>query len=328
MARLYHGASSLRIQVTDSDLPQDCEWMKRDGYTEMYGLPFHRKVTKRLDLLDDMQGGFTWTTKRPGGFTDEHRAILDGHSIDLTTIMRYRISKLNCESLLQAYLGHDAGSRVCSGDICRGEGLVIRSVVWFSDIRGFTHMSCHSSRRQVIDVINGVFEATHASVQAQGGQILKFMGDGIMAIFSDSSHGFQRDSLSAKERAELDTSHGALLCQRAQKAACDLQQRLSQLQQEREAQGLHGASVGIGLHYGDVSYGNVGATDRLDFTVIGRAVNLASRIEGLCSKLQARVLASQQFVDLLGSNNVAWKNRGEFELKGIGDPVSVYELCD
>ncbi|KAL7570980.1 hypothetical protein ACA910_002604 [Epithemia clementina (nom. ined.)] len=327
MVQLYQGASSIRIKATDPNLPKDCIWMIEEVYTELYGLSFNsNRSNKRKGLEDNRQGGFTWTTKRPGGFSDDHIAIFDGHILDVVSVVRYRISKGNCESLLRAYLGPNAGSRVNAGDIRRGEGLVIRSVVWFSDIRGFTRMSCHLTRTEVIDVINGVFEASNTVIQNHGGQILKFMGDGVMAIFSDVNHGFKRGSMTASQKTDLDESHGAILCHRAQKAACELHERLGQLRKEREAKGLHGVSIGIGLHYGDVSYGNVGAADRLDFTVIGKAVNLASGIENLCSKLGANVLASAQFVELLAMSE-CWKKRGDYEMKGIDEPVCVYEFC-
>ena len=202
---------------------------------------------------------------------------------------------------------------------------MIRSVIWFSDIRGFTKMSNELERTAVVDLINGVFDVTASVIRKHKGQTLKFMSDGLMAIFSSATTSFQRSSLTKDEKRELDEQEGAQLCQAARMAAAEVQCQLAQLRRERQQERLRGASVGIGLHYGDVSYGNVGAAERLDFTVLGSAVNLASRTESLCSKLGAQVLCTQEFFELDG-NIDAWESRGEHQVKGVAKPVHVFEL--
>ena len=186
-------------------------------------------------------------------------------------------------------------------------------------------MSNELERTAVVDLINGVFDVTASVIRKHKGQTLKFMGDGLMAIFSSATTSFQRSSLTMEEKRELDEQEAAQLCQAARMAAAEVQCQLAQLRRERQQQGLRGASVGIGLHYGDVSYGNVGAAERLDFTVLGSAVNLASRTESLCSKLGAQVLCTREFVELDG-NLDAWESRGEHQVKGVAEPVHVYEL--
>lgn len=330
------GAKFVRIKSTDEFIPEDCDWMLKENYTELYGLPannssgsFNVQSTSKKALshaaLGELEGGFTWSTKAEGGFTDAQIKVLDKTLAALCTVLRLYLMKHNSVFLLQTYLGEDAGIRVHRGEIDRGEGLTIRSAIWFSDVRGFTQMSGELDRSELVDLINGVFEVTQNVVKKHKGQVLKFMGDGCMAIFSSSSTSFQRDSFTMGQKRELDDDHGSKVCQRARLAAAEVQDALETLKRERETKGLRGASVGVGLHYGDISYGNVGSPSRLDFTVLGPHVNLASRTESLCGKLGAKVLATEDFVKLDGEVG-AWTSRGNHEVKGVADPVPIFEL--
>jgi adenylate cyclase len=319
IVQMRAGAEFVRIRATDDDLPPDCQWMIDENYTELYGLPASKKGNETA-----LQGGFTWATKSPNGFTEDHIEFLRKSLLSLSTVVRLRIAHTTSKALLMAYLGEDAGARVHSGEIQRGDGLTIRSVIWFSDIRGFTQMSGELNRDEILPIINGVFEITDEIVRKHNGQVLKYMGDGCMAIFSQAS--FHRESLSENQKRDVDDEYGAKLCHRAMLAAAQVQERLASLKQEREEKGLRGVSVGIGLHYGDCVYGNVGSPSRLDFTVIGPHVNLASRIESLCSKLHVDILASENFKKLSGGCPVAWTSHGEHQVKGVPQPVGVYEL--
>jgi adenylate cyclase len=177
---------------------------------------------------------------------------------------------------------------------------------------------------ELVDLVNSVMEVTADVIRDHKGQTLKFMGDGLMAIFSALGSSFQRSSFSENEKRETDRE-AACMCRRARMAAVEVQKRLAALKEEREQKGLRGASVGVGLHYGNVSYGNVGAPERLDFTVLGPHVNLAARTESLCSKLGAKVLCTADFFDLDGDVDV-WSSRGAHVVKGVVDPVQIYEL--
>ena len=333
---LMRGAPFVKILVHEEDRPADCDWMVEEGFTELYGLPAGQQYHEhgRSELHDNhgghhdaLRSGFTWSTRRPGGFTDAHLHVLQQSRTALVAAMRLHVARMNAQSLLQTYLGEDAGARVYRGDIERGEGLTVRAAIWFSDVRGFTAMSARLSRSELVDLLNGVFEVTQRVIRKYQGQVLKFMGDGCMAIFSNETVGFRRTSFSDLQKDDLDAEQGPLVCRRARLAAADLEIELSKLREEREGQGLPAASVGVGLHYGDVVYGNVGATDRLDFTVLGPSVNLASRTESLCSTLGAKVLATRDFVHLDG-NVEAWKERGEHQVKGVENPVPVFELVE
>ena len=320
MIQLIKGAPFVRIKVTDEVLPDDVAFMKEDGYTDLYGLS-----TPNTGRDGKLEGGFTWATKAPGGFTDDHIEIIRATLLSLATVVRFQISNFKCRTLLSIYLGEDAGSRVYGGEIGRGEGVVIRSVIWFSDIRNYTKMCGELSRKEMIALINGVFEVTADVIREHKGQVLKFMGDGLMVIFSTGAKSFQRSSLTADEKRDVD-GRAAVVCRNARLAARTLQTRLAALRRERESEGLRGASVGVGLHYGDVSYGNVGAKERLDFTVLGPHVNLASRTESLCSKLGAQVLCTSDFAkfDVEGGN--CWTSHGEHTVKGVAEPVDIFKL--
>jgi adenylate cyclase len=201
----------------------------------------------------------------------------------------------------------------------------VRSVVWFSDVRGFTSLSCRLEREHVIGLINDVFEVTETVLKKHGGQILKFMGDGVLAVFTEPDGEDHEGSTS--DRCMRDSlTLGTPVCGKAKAAAAEFQKKLKEMSDKRVAHESPGAEVGIGLHYGDCSYGNVGAESRLDFTVIGPSVNLASRVEGLCSKLGASVLATEEFVQRDLGRRSGWTFRGKHSLKGVMGETPIYEL--
>lgn len=317
---------------------------EEEGFTDLYGRPvFYQKNF----LL-----GITWSTRRPDGFTSEHIRFFDATMPMIAATLHLLVQQLISYSLLRAYLGSDPGRRVFRGSVTRGSGLTAKGVVWFSDVRNFTHYSSHHPRDDVLALVNRVFEATNDCIVRHGGEVLKFMGDGTLGLFTHCtlrSIEEQKDcndsatAAAAANFANPSAASAAELCRRAGLAALELQQvALPALNRERVAAGLDPVRIGIGLHYGDCSYGNVGAHNRLDFTVIGPAVNLAARVEGLCSSLGARILATGAVrfwddVDESDSDEEGkasdiyiegdrWRHRGQHPVKGVPEPVEVYEL--
>jgi adenylate cyclase len=210
-------------------------------------------------------------------------------------------------SLLGAYLGDDAGRRVHSGAVERGSVESIRAVLWFADMRGFTKLADSTPGRQVIELLDDVFETLTAPLRLRGGQVLKFMGDGMLAIFP----------LLAETQDET--------CRHAIDAAREAMHALDRVNRARaEADGPI-AEVDLALHIGEVLYGNVGAADRLDFTVIGPAVNEVSRIETLCEPLGRKVLVSAEFAAAAGSCN-GLRPLGDHRLRGVREPRAIYGL--
>jgi adenylate cyclase len=190
----------------------------------------------------------------------------------------HRPQELACsEDLLEMYLGRDVARRVLAGEINRGSSETIRAVIWLCDLRGFSVMADTMPRDELVDLLNAFFDCMAEPVHKHGGEVLKFLGDGLLAIFNLS------------ERPKTDACHAAY---RAAVAALD---NMAESNARREAIGAAPVRFGLALHVGEVMYGNVGAAGRLDFTVIGAAVNEASRMEKMCKDLDLPLLASETF---------------------------------
>lgn len=332
--QLRHGtADRVRIRIKDGDEPKGMEsYFSGKDFTDAYIMPVHHR---RKFVI-----GLCVATKCRGGWSDDHIEFFEGILPALGSTVQFLVNELVSYSLLCTYLGNDAGTRVYMGSVDRGDAVTVRSVIWFSDIRNYTGLSLQMDRDNVIALVNQVFEITEAAVQAHGGEILKFLGDGWMVSFSEHSATQKRRTtiitenrlpplnkvLEVNANEEEDTGGpGVVLCQQAKAAAIDFQRRIFALRKLRSEKGLPGPHVGVGLHYGDCSYGNVGAPSRFDFTVIGPAVNLCSRVESLCRTLDANVLGTKEFVRLEGDVN-SWDCKGEHTVKGVDKPVSVFEL--
>jgi adenylate cyclase len=210
--------------------------------------------------------------------------------------------------LLATYLGEDAGRRVHAGSIMRGSLDNLRAVLWYADIRGFTAVSDSAPGPVVVELLNDVFEILTAPLRERGGQVLKFIGDGMLAIFP------------FEEADRVET------CRRALDAATEAMRNIEALNAAREARGAPLASVDLALHLGDALYGNVGAIDRLDFTVIGPAINEAARIEALCEPLGRAVLVSAEFVDGMRAADPRLTSLGRHALRGVKERKEIFAL--
>jgi adenylate cyclase len=186
--------------------------------------------------------------------------------------------------LLTAYLGADAGRRVHAGAVERGTVESIRAVLWYADIRTFTAIADTTPGAVVIELLDEIFETLTASLRPRGGEVLKFLGDGMLAIFP------------------FEDATREHVCHRALEAAAEAMRAINRLNAARRDAGKPAAAVDLALHLGEVLYGDVGAVDRLDFTVIGPAVNEAARIEVLCEPLGRNVLVSAEFAAAVGDS--------------------------
>jgi len=253
----------------------------------------------------------TVATKQEGGFSDAQIADLKWVLKLFTLHVERHIALLLAGNVLDTYLGAAAGGRVLRGSIKRGDGEAIRAVIWVSDMRGFTDMADRLGGRDTTAVLNAYFERLVEAVLSHGGEVLKFIGDGLLAVFPYASF----DDESAASRASLDAALEAL----------DNVEELCKAPPEDLAaiDGWRPLHTGIALHEGEVFFGNVGAPDRLDFTVIGRAVNAASRIEALSKTLRYDVLVSEPVADRLEGPLV---DLGEHSLRGLAEKVSIFGL--
>lgn len=241
----------------------------------------------------------SFTTRADGGFSEAHLASLDAIAPRLAARIEIESAYYGTRALLEVYLGRNAARRVSAGAFQRGQGELIDAAIWFSDMRDFTAMSDRSSPSEVVQTLDALFDTLSGPISAQGGEVLKFIGDAVLAIFP-----LEADPKGACRRA-LSAAREALLA----------------LDQSNAAR-VHPVQVGIGLHRGQVMYGNIGARDRLDFTVISSAVNEASRLEGLCKKLGTSLAMSEAFATTADVEGVI--DLGEHELKGVVAPLRVF----
>ncbi len=298
---IFEGAPMVRRRIGAGDGALDFPILadlKVEGVTDYLALPlpFSHGRTNVISIATD----------RPGGFDadeiDRFAELIRPLSLVLETKETGRIA----DTLLETYLGRDAGRRVLSGLVKRGDGTTIAAALWYCDLRGFTRMSEAMPRDEVIAMLNDWFGTMAESVHAHGGQVLKFIGDAMLAIFPIA------DDLD-RDRA----CHTALSAAEAALAGLD------QLNEGRAEAGKPPLDMGLALHMGAVMYGNIGAPDRLDFTVIGPAVNLVSRLEGLTAGLGLRLVASTRFASPCGSR---LRSIGRHALRGIAEPEEVFTL--
>jgi adenylate cyclase len=263
-----------------------------------------------LELDGEPRASLSITTDGPQGFTDAHIVGMEALMPLIAMVVEAREWHRLAESLLEIYLGADAGRQVLSGRIRRGEGTTLAAAIWFCDLRDFTSLSNQLPRDEVIALLNDYFDAMARPVHARGGEILKFIGDAMLAIFPMHD--------------DLDRDHK---CHVALQAAYEAFDALDGLNEIRASAGKPAIRAGIGLHAGSVSYGNIGAaignSARLDFTAIGPAVNLASRIQALCRPLKRQLLASKTFASPCGSMLTPL---GHFDLQGFPEPQEIYGL--
>lgn len=249
----------------------------------------------------------TWTTRRPGGFDREDIANLDAIAQTFARIAEAYALRRTATILLDTYLGKQSGARVMSGQIRRGHSETMHGVVWLSDMRGFTRRADSLAPEMLLDLLNRYFDCQVAPIVEHGGEVLKFMGDGLLAIFP----------------AEDSGASAARACREALQAVKEVEQRFAALNVELVEKGGEALHYGIALHVGAFLYGNIGGGGRLDFTCIGPAINLAARLEKLTGRLQRSLVVSRDFA----AHDLGQFTRlGEFELPGFGLPQEVFGL--
>jgi len=241
---------------------------------------------------------------RPSGFTEAEMAAL--RTILPLAAMRVEVESLRTSmtSLLSVYLGPNAASRVLRGAFRRGTGETLDAAIWFSDLRNFTTLSDHHAPETVVAVLDAHFEVVGAAVEAHGGEILKFIGDAVLAIFPCSDGG------------------PAAACRRALGAARSCLEAMEAARRGPSVEGRPHLEAGIALHLGEVMYGNIGSANRLDFTVIGAAVNVASRTESMCKTLGVPLVLTDAVAQHLDPAELV--GLGVHPLRGVSSPVELF----
>lgn len=297
---IHRGAEEVRqrLDVDESDLEFDIWKEARSaGMTDYVALPL-RHSTGEVNVL-------SFSTRRPTGFGEAEIERMK----DLLPLIAIRLELMNSyyatTSLLTTYLGEAAARRVLAGTIHRAEGESLQAAIYFCDLRGFTRLSDRLEGEEIIELLDDYFDCMIDPIRAAGGEVLKFIGDGMLAIFP------------------MDENSCRPACEAALNAAEEGIANLDRLNIAREETGQPPLRAGVGLHAGEVIFGNIGSADRLDFTVIGRAVNEVSRVEALTRTLGPSILLTAEFARLYG-NGRRLRSMGPQNLSGVSEPAEIF----
>ncbi|WP_152048091.1 adenylate/guanylate cyclase domain-containing protein [Aureimonas psammosilenae] len=271
--------------------------LRAQGYTDYVAWPIDHTLGRRHVV--------SFATDRPGGFRDDEVELLRDLLPAFALVSEIRLKNRLARTLLDTYVGPHASAEILAGAITRGSGTTVGAAILICDLRDFTNLSELWPRDDVIDMLNGYFDAMSEPIEKHGGEILKFVGDGLLAIFP------------------LDKPTAAVDLLRA---VAEAQSAMVALNLKHEQLGRPTLGYGIGIHVGDVMYGNIGSKRRLDFTVIGPAVNIAARLEALTKKVKRPVLLSKTFAEMAGCQKTL-ESLGAYPLKGLGEPIEVFAFA-
>jgi adenylate cyclase len=301
------GTDELRRRLdvdTRQDFPVLGE-MKAEGQTDYVAFVHRFGATSTIGAMDCIYS--SWATSEPGGFSVANLAALRQLVPLLALCVKCVSLSRIARTLVEVYLGHDAGERVLSGRISRGVADRINAVIWFSDLRGYTTITDTSPPDEIIPLLNDYAEAVIAAVRTAGGEVLKLIGDGVLAIF------------------RADDAAGACRC--ALRAEAHLRSTLEAVNRRRTMSNRPVTNVYLGLHIGEVFYGNIGSEDRLDFTVVGPAVNEASRIAAMCRSVDRHLVMSSEFAATTPEpERSSLVSVGRYALRGIGRAQELFTL--
>ena len=259
------------------------------GGTDYYGLPLAFAVGNR--------GMIVFVCDGADGFSDAQISGLDSLAAVLAPVVEAHANHQLAAAIATSYLGQRTGQRVLEGQITRGDIETIEAAILFSDIRGWTALNASKPASETLDIANRYFEVISDAVEAHDGEILKFMGDGVLALFPSDGTATGRPGSCRQAIAAAHAAKGIA-------ALADLP-----------------VSFGIGIHYGSVLYGNVGARARIDFTILGQAVNTAARVEACCGRLNEDVLVSQAVAD---ETDGQLRHVSTEPLKGLAEPMALF----
>ncbi|WP_419796570.1 MAG: adenylate/guanylate cyclase domain-containing protein [Terasakiella sp.] len=298
------GAGAIRRPLYDPKCQMDYSVLpdlRDEGFTDYVALP--------LIFSDGRRSAITLASKTAGGFSTEHLTLIYESLPALARIVENYALKHTATVLLETYLGKETGKQVLSGKVKRGDGQIIRAVLWFSDLRQSTTLAETLPRADFLDMLNDYFDCTAGAVLANGGEVLRYIGDAVLAIFPV---GETPDCVQTQQAAQN--------AERAIRSAFD---RLNELNATHEAKNIPILNCGIGIHVGEVMYGNIGTHDRLEFSVIGSSANEAARLESMTKELNVPVVVSNQFCQLHGGD---WQSLGEHNLRGFSHKRELFTL--
>ncbi|WP_299720781.1 adenylate/guanylate cyclase domain-containing protein [Tardiphaga sp.] len=301
LAIVFHEGLEVRCRLDDpaGERFPFFDDMRAEGVTDYIALP--------LSFVDGIIHASSWTTKQPGGFTDAQLNDLKCIVPPLARLIEVINLRRTASTLLNTYVGARAGERILAGQIRRGHTETMQAAIWLSDLRGFTALSDRLPPEQVVEILNLYFDCQVAAILKHGGEVLKFMGDGLLAVFPIG-----------------DDGEAQAVCSRVLEAASEARAAVAAMEfmsgdvNER-------FRFGVALHVGRILYGNIGGGNRLDFTCIGPAVNLAARLEKIAGRLGRTIVASSAFADICSGG---WSELGEFPIAGFAKAEHVYGRMD
>ncbi len=301
-AKVIDGEGGLRRRLEGPDAVLDFPILKdlvAEGATDYVVMP--------LEFSDQQLNILTLVSDAPGGFSTEQLGQFYEILPILSRLFESHALRLSSSTLLRTYLGSDAGQRVMDGLVKRGDGENIHAAIWITDLRDSTSLAAALSREAYLELLNSYFDIVAGSVLDHGGEVLKFIGDSVLAIFAIDDPAQKEPEAGAK----------ALAAARAASA------QFEAVNAGRAADGLPVIDFGIALHRGDLTYGNIGTTKRLDFTVIGSAVNEAARIESLTKTVDRQILISDAFKESVPDNV---ESLGHYTLRGVAEEREIFGL--
>jgi adenylate cyclase len=303
---LETGASILRRSLSEeakSEHPIYVE-LQEAGMTEFVAIICRFAEKSVIGEMDCVYS--SWSTDREGGFGDVAVADLERLVPLLALAVKSTSLARIAQTLVATYLGRDAGRRVIAGSIERGVAERIEAALWFSDLHDYTRISDSAAPGEIIPFLNDYAEAVISAIHAEGGDVLKLIGDGTLAIFTGADRGSA--------------------CRAALAAAGRARDGVAALNRRRSAEELPTTSIYLGLHFGEVFFGNIGSKERLDFTVVGPAVNETSRILSLCRSVDQPLLVSSAFADAVEEERRRLVSVGRYALRGVGRAQDLFTL--
>jgi len=304
---IFDGEGGLRRRInaeTADDFPIFTE-LNAEGATDYVAMP--------MRFSDGQVNAITMVTDAPDGFSTETL----GHIHDVLPLMA-RLFEVHAKermaaTLMRTFIGEHTGERVMNGLVKRGDSEDLHAVIWFCDLRNSTPLAESMSRSEFLDYLNRYFDCMAGAVVDNGGEVLRFIGDAALAIFPIEDRTGVRGSCSETSMATM----------RALKAARDASELVEQVNGVLEQEGRPPIGFGIGLHIGDVTYGNIGIPERLEFTVIGPAVNQAARIEAMSKELGTNIIASKAFAE---NHHGDLRSLGVYELRGVAGAHELFSI--
>ena len=303
LAILYASGHEVRYRLDDPESRRFpfFDDMRAEGVTDYIAIP--------LLFTDGSIHASSWTTKAVGGFTDAQLDALRSVIPPFSRLGEIFAMRRTAAALLDTYVGNRAGERILAGQIRRGHAEDMQAAIWLSDLRGFTSLSDRLPAESIVSILNQYFDCQVPVIREYGGEILKFMGDGLLAVFPI-----------AKDGSNLSET-----CGRALAASRKARVNVDAMTYPSAGNAVERFRFGVALHIGSILFGNIGGMSRLDFTCIGPAVNLAARLEKIASRLHRTVVASAAFA---GACHNDWIDLGEFPIAGFSQAQRVFGLRD